>query len=69
MDYGYGLTVDWTPKEKEKINEYRVNVMVRRMFGMSNNNKSNKARHRQHPDLSAKMQELMREVWDDVRRS
>lgn len=62
-DYGYGLTVNWTPKEKEKINEYRVNAAVRRMFGLGNDNRSNMAKLRQHPELSAKMKELMREVW------
>lgn len=61
-DYGYGLKVDWTPKELRKIEEYRVNAAVRRLFGLDNNGVRLSAQ-------SDRIKQAMKEVWNDLRRN
>ena len=54
-DYGYGLTVDWTPEEKAKIEKYR------------NAERSNQWRFPigfGRGLMNDPMREILREVWD-----
>lgn len=62
MHYGYGLTVDWTPEELKKIEAYRVNATVRRMFGLDNRGNSLSRQ-------SAQVKQAMKEVLHDLSRS
>ena len=60
-DYGFGLKVDWTPTQMRKIEAYRVNAAVRRLFGIGNNGVKLAAQ----PDHVKK---AMQEVWNDLTR-
>ena len=66
MDYGDGLTVDWSPVELAKLEEYRKNASSRRVYTQSHDDVD--GRWNGSYIRPEKMRELVRDVWGDVVR-